>query len=86
MSGQTAAVHGVLNSACSMQMARATVANGPHSACSMQPCPWAKGNNLFNTQLLQKLQNCYKHKKMFQTLTKTEWKKTSPHKITTTNT
>jgi hypothetical protein len=63
MSGQAAAVHGVLNSACSMQMARATVANGPHSACSMQPCPWAKGNNLFNTQLLQKLQNCYKHKK-----------------------
>jgi len=41
-----------------------------HFACGMQMAPWpipcgtpTKTNNLFNTKLLQKLQNCYKHNK-----------------------
>jgi len=71
-----------------------------HFACGMQMAPWpipcgtpTKANNLFNTKLLQKLHQFAKqHKsvtnitKMFQTLRKTDWKKTSPHKITTSNT
>ena len=52
-------------------------------------CKWLLGPK----EIIYSTHNCYKNyktvtniTKMFQTLTKTDWKKTSPHKITTSNT